>query len=354
MARPYQIRSRYGQNEPTGPERFSSALTSGLDAIAAESEARRAEENEFRRQGGVQVGKAPSAGDRFNAVKQRVGRVFGRGGPPAIAVDETLPDLRVTPSARPQAQVTFRNATMQLPTQMKRPVSPIASALDDDLSYEMKSRSGKTFKFDPLRAARAEASIKGGLADREHRNRMEEVTAENASREKVAGIAANQRQQTAQYTYAERRIIAERANESRIKAAQIAASGRANTDEGRAIIQQAVLDLREAALAMQQAGLEATGYENAAKALEAKIPTGTDRIVDESQPGGRERIANTEAEAARLRQEAMNARRRGASGRANPPSKPRISQQEYDLARATHPDSTIAKSYDLTGIKRKP
>lgn len=315
MARPYNIRSRYGQNEPTGPERFSSALTTGLDEIAAESDARRAEDNEMRRAGGVQVGTPPSVRDRLGAarssISRTVGRVFGRGGPPAVAVDETMPDLRVTPSARPQAQVAFGNTRMQLPTQTRQP-SPIAQAMDDDLSYEVKSRSGRTFKFDPMRQARAQQALADRSAQAGHAREMEKLRLENQGRREVATIAANQRTETARYTYSERRQIADRANASKERAAQILASGRAVTARERSELQQALLDLREAAIAMQQAGLEASGYENAARAIESKIPTGTDRIVETSQPGGKERISAAEAEAERLRQEAIRARQRGA------------------------------------------
>ncbi len=318
MARGYNIRSRYGQNEQTGPEKFSNALVTGLDAIVAEKEARRSEENEFRRTGGVQVGKAPSAGDRFNAVRRGVGRVFGRGGPPSMVVDETDPALP-PPSMmqmRPQAEVSLGNTTMRMPTQAQRPT--IASALhqdvDPDLSYEVKGRNGATWKFDPMREVRAKQGMADRSAQAAHARTMEQTKLENAGRKEVATIAANQRTETARYTYGERRQIADRANASKERAAQILASGRAVTANERNELQQALLDLREAALAMQQAGLEASGYENAARAIESKIPTGTDRIVETSQPGGKERIESEEAKAARLRQEAINARRRGAAG----------------------------------------
>lgn len=324
MARPFNIRSRYGQSEPTGPERFAGTITSGLDAIAAEAEARRSEENEYRRQGGVQVGEAPSIGDRFNAVKRGVGRVFGRGGPPSAFVDTQVPQapppLRTTPSAPPPGSFSFNGSPHAMRgMQVQRPAapSPIANALDQDLSYEVKARSGRRFKFDPLRLPRADAAIKGGLSAQEHRQRMEQTELENKGRKDVATINANQRITTNATTYEQRKEIARIAASSRERAASIVASGRANTAEGRETIQQAILDLREAAMAMQAAGLEATGYENQARALEAKLPTGTNLLVEQSTPAGAARIDSTRRAAAAARDSANAVRQRGAAAARN-------------------------------------
>lgn len=341
----FNIRPRYGANEPTGGERISGSISDAIGMYMNEQESRRTEENAMRAGGGTPVGSPPGMRDRWNGVKNSVSRVFGRGGPTTAFTDETRPTAPqpsqpsldigprgVTPppmagrrSVTPIGSHTQPSAPMGTPAQPSSSIgAAIGRSLDPtDLSYEQTARGGQRYRFDPMRGEKAKLAL---VDQRKHTDEQEEIDALTSTgqwtpaqaaarvRGKLAyGEEFGRTRQANQLTFQQRQELVDRTNRGRVQVARIMADGRQNTAEGKQAIQQQILDLREAALAMQAAGLDATGYENTAKALEGQIPKGTDAIVAGATPAGKEQIARTTRAAGAARDSAVSIRKRGAA-----------------------------------------
>jgi hypothetical protein len=294
-------------------------------------------------------------------------------------VDDTPPAARqpvVAPRPYGTGPITAPSSAPDLasPSMMRaQPTAPsrpgIGAALaqsvgEPDLSYTQTTRGGQQYRMDPMRQFRAQEYIKDQGEAAQHARRLEEIDRENAGRRTINADDNASREKIANYTYEQRRQMAAAANASREKVAQLQRDGRLNTAEGTAAMREYAANLRAAAVAMQAAGLEASGLESEARAIESKIPTGTGLLVEQSTPQGAARIDSMRTAASTARDSAVATRARGARAAESivgktglniaPKGKARISQTEYDNARLTHSDAQIAKSYDLTGIRRRP
>jgi hypothetical protein len=109
-------------------------------------------------------------------------------------------------------------------------------------------------------------------------------------------------------TYEQRVDLLNRNNAVRLQVARMAAAGRQNSSEYR----QKALELREIEDQLRADENAARGYASEAAGVERTIPQGTNRVVEESQPGGKQRIESATERAARLRGTAADIRGKNA------------------------------------------
>lgn len=123
-------------------------------------------------------------------------------------------------------------------------------------------------------------------------------------------------------TQAERVELERMRQQGRERLEAMRAAGRGNSAEAREISNR----LREIELDLRIAQLEAGGLDAQADDAERAVGTGTNRIVNESLPGGKERVGEAERRAGELRgraaevrtETATRARERLGTGRPNP------------------------------------
>jgi hypothetical protein len=109
-------------------------------------------------------------------------------------------------------------------------------------------------------------------------------------------------------TYEQRVDLLNRNNAVRLQVARMAAAGR----QGSAEYRQKALELREIEDKLRADENEARGFASEAAGVERTIPQGVNRITEESQPGGKERIAGAAERAAGLRGRAAEIRGKNA------------------------------------------
>jgi hypothetical protein len=309
-----------------------------IDSYLASRDADRQEENSVLAAGGERVSGPPSPMDRLRRVGRGLRTVFSdektgadvSGGATGNARDGVAPsrvprmtgyvDETVTaPNAQPEPRFmtpqrftsqTFEeagdpHATASLATQPKPLARPggisgaLAAAANeaqyDPKPYEVKTHGGSTYRMDPSLA------FKRGRAtsEREHQERMEEIG------ERPKPLTFEQRKALQRDAIAQRAAAAE-------KLARLRATTGTNSAEYRA----AQLELRRAEILLRS-------YQNEADDLSGDLPKeGVDRMVAESQPGGKQRVAATEGKVAAARGRVEGGRAAVASaGRGGAPAR---------------------------------
>jgi len=403
------LRSIYGPDEPTFGESLSGGISSAIGEYQRKKEVERQEGNEIRARGGVPLptAPAPTPGQRVRGIagglndllhgrRPDFGNVFSgpqidgrqRDGVPSPAVPPpttgALPYTRGDPYGQEPFDPFYRRNALgaspetaagrmpmlpspagaaPAPNVAARGAQPSVASPSAVSPYVYEGIRGQRYSVDPLYGARVQAEGKemAGRAHEEEQIRSL-VDAGMDPREARARVLNNvvkyddtfgQQPRTAGgMTFEQRKQLQDERIAASRAIALLTSSGRQNTAEYR----QALLRMREIDQQLRAAEMLARGTSSEAGAIERTIPTGTNRIVEESQPGGKERIESAAERAAALRRQAADTRRQGAgrvllrgAGRRS------ITQAQYDQAIAKGADdATIAQSYDIpASVKRK-
>lgn len=397
------LRPIYDPNEQPWQQSLASGIGSAIDEWQRKRELERQEGNQVRAMGGVETPRAPqpSPMDRLRGIGGAIGRIFSgpsiegrqRDGMPAgtMTPPPEVPPVAGVPAREPFGTDPFSLGSSGPLSRIVPPRPPSdAPAINPALMggdqragatrgsagfderprigaaiqpYDYEGVRGRHYAIDPLYGARVQAEGRM-MTDRveDERKIQSLVDAGMDPKEARARVLNNvvrydetfgqQRASRGGLTFEQRQSLQREHDAEMLKRAKLAAAGRGNTAEAR----QNALRLRELELQLSADRFEAQGLESAATATERTVPRGTDRIVEESQPGGKERIAGAVTKADSLRQQAGGIRRgaadrvRGALG-----GKRTISQAQYDAAIAKGAtDAQIEAAYNIpANVKRK-
>lgn len=366
------LRPIYGPEDVPWQQSLGQGISNAIGEYQRKKEIGRQEANQVGAIGGVPVPDAPSPSpmDRLRSIGSTIGDVLhGRfnqgstvpnatgserdglapGTPPALPAGAPIPTptggplpmsvfdrgaggalpqpagrpgvnpaLGVSPETRAGRMApppVMTSAMPAAPVPPRQPAATIGSAIHP---YTYEGITGQKYSVDPLYGARVAAEGKTMAKDAEDEQAISALVAAGMdpklARAKVLTNTVKYDEQYGMRGNASRLTFAERAklqsdnNAVRLQIARMAAAGRQDTAEYR----KALLQQRQIEDQLRADEREAAGYASEAAAVERTIPSGTNRIVEQSQPGGAERIEGAAKTAAELRGKARDIRGKNA------------------------------------------
>ncbi len=345
----YSINPRpiYGPEDLPWQATAARGIGDFLGGMADRQARKRAEQNAIAAQGGTQLPDEPQPGimDRIRGIGSAIGSMI-HGTPPGTnpageitgAQRDGVVPSQVTPNAQmpvlPQARVEGGYATPNPPSlfprasvpAMNQP-APTAAAPRPNAQPTTIGAAIKPYTYhgefgnysvDPLYGARVQAEGKDMVTHQHEEEQIASLVAAGMDPTRARAKVLNNvvrydedfgmPRRGSSLTYQQRVDLLDRNNRVRLELGHLAAAGRQQTAEYR----QKLLEQRELEDRLRADENLARGISSEAAGVERTIPQGVPRIVEESQPGGKERIAGATQRAQELRGQAREIRGKNA------------------------------------------